>query len=185
MSPEGSALPPSPPGRGAAALTQATSTFLRSCRLRRAIRGLTSCSLPQPARSCNCKASLQPRHLTNALINATARDRALLDSSPHPSYAQDLLHLHPLLPEPAASPARKKQLFYLLSTHKHIPRNPSNPAIIIPQQSPSQSHSSTLSPQALGINEVSFTRRAPSRTSLSHHSHQIHTPNFSPTPKNC
>lgn len=118
LSPKGSALSPSPPGRGAAALTQATSTFLRSCRLCRAVRGLTSCSLPQPARSCNCKASLQPRHLTNALINATARDRALLDSSPHPSYTQDLLHLHPPLPEPAASPARNSS--FICSAHTSI-----------------------------------------------------------------
>lgn len=174
LSPKGSALPSSPPGRGAVALTQATSTFLRSCRLCRSVRGLTSCSSPQPARSCNCKASLQPRHLTNALINATVRDRALLDSSPHPSYAQDLLHLHPPLPEPAASPARKKQLFHLLSTHKHF----QGILQTLPSLYPSRAlHSPTaplFPPRALGI-EVSFTYRAPGRTPPSHHSHQIHT----------
>lgn len=163
-------------------MTQATSTFLRSCRLCRSVRGLTSCSSPQPARSCNCKASLQPRHLTNALINATVRDRALLDSSPHPSYAQDLLHLHPPLPEPAASPARKKQLFHLLSTHKHFQG--------ILQTLPSLYPSRALhSPTAPLFPPEHSVLRFPLHIELPAEHHRATTPtkytHFSPTPKNC
>jgi len=51
------------------------------------------------------------------------------------SHTPDFLRLHPLTPEPAASPTEKKQrtqLFNLLHTHKPTERNPSNSAIVTP-----------------------------------------------------
>lgn len=45
--------------------------FLHSRRLCESLLGFTSRSLPQMARSCNCKVSFQSHHLKNTLINAT------------------------------------------------------------------------------------------------------------------